>query len=245
MKKRTILVVEDDGYIADVLKSLLEANDYRVLSATSGKGALQLAASHVPDVVLLDLGLPDIDGTHVLTSLREWYEGPVIIVSARNQEKEKVQALDMGADDYINKPFSASELLARIRVALRQADKIAASSASPEMSYTVGDLTVDFQNSRVYIAREEVHLTRLEYRIVELLARTPGKVLTHDYSRSSVWGPFATFLPKSAWGTACPMRKAFPGQRKRWTANAEKTPKPSHVTLRLREIFQNATSNWF
>ena len=188
MKKRTILVVEDDGYIADVLKSLLEANDYRVLSATSGKGALQLAASHVPDVVLLDLGLPDIDGTHVLTSLREWYEGPVIIVSARNQEKEKVQALDMGADDYINKPFSASELLARIRVALRQADKIAASSASPEMSYTVGDLTVDFQNSRVYIAREEVHLTRLEYRIVELLARTPGKVLTHDYIISSVWG---------------------------------------------------------
>lgn len=191
MKKRTILVVEDDGYIADVLKSLLEANDYRVLSATSGKGALQLAASHVPDVVLLDLGLPDIDGTHVLTSLREWYEGPVIIVSARNQEKEKVQALDMGADDYINKPFSASELLARIRVALRQADKIAASSASPEMSYTVGDLTVDFQNSRVYIAREEVHLTRLEYRIVELLARTPGKVLTHDYIISSVWGPYA------------------------------------------------------
>ena len=177
MKKRTILVVEDDGYIADVLKSLLEANDYRVLSATSGKGALQLAASHVPDVVLLDLGLPDIDGTHVLTSLREWYEGPVIIVSARN--------------DYLTKPFGTEELLARIRVALRQADKIAASSASPEMSYTVGDLTVDFQNSRVYIAREEVHLTRLEYRIVELLARTPGKVLTHDYIISSVWGPYA------------------------------------------------------
>ncbi len=123
--------------------------------------------------------------------LRGWYEVPIIIVSARNQEKERVQALDMGVDGYINKPFSASELLARIRVALRQADKIAANSASPEMSYTVGDLTVDFQNSRCYIGREEVHLTRLEYRIVELLARTPGRVLTHDYIISSVWGPYA------------------------------------------------------
>jgi two-component system, OmpR family, KDP operon response regulator KdpE len=190
-KKKTILVVEDDGYIANVLKSLLEANDYRVLSAESGNGALQLAASHVPDAVLLDLGLPDIDGTSVLTSLRMWYEGPIIVVSARNQVKEKVQALDMGADDYINKPFSASELLARIRVALRQAEKIAARSASPDTNYSVGDLTVDFQNSRVYVAGNEIHLTRLEYRIVELLARNPGKVLTHDYIISSVWGPYA------------------------------------------------------
>ncbi len=191
MKKRTILIVEDDGYIADVLKSLLEANDYRVVLAVSGREALQSAASHVPDVVLLDLGLPDIDGTRVLLRLREWFAGPIIIISARNQEKEKVYALDAGADDFINKPFSAPELLARIRVALRQADRIAASCATPEMSYTVGDLTVDFQNSRVYIARQEVHLTRLEYRIVELLARTPGKVLTHDHIITSVWGPYA------------------------------------------------------
>ena len=113
MKKKTILVVEDDGYIANVLKSLLEANDYRVLSTESGSGALQLAASHVPDAVLLDLGLPDIDGTSVLSSLRMWYEGPIIVLSARHQVNKKVQALDMGANDYINKPFSASELLPR------------------------------------------------------------------------------------------------------------------------------------
>lgn len=191
MKNKTILVVEDDGYIVNILKSLLEANDYRVLSSESGKGALQLAASHVPDVVLLDLGLPDMDGVQVLKKLREWYDGSIVVVSARNQVEDKVQALDTGADDYINKPFSAPELLARIRVALRQAGKIAASSASAANSYTVGELTVDFQNSRVYIGNSEVHLTRLEYRIVELLARTPGKVLTHDYIISSVWGPYA------------------------------------------------------
>ena len=191
MKKKTILVVEDDEYIANVLKSLLEANDYRILSAVSGSGALQLAASHVPDAVLLDLGLPDIDGTSVLAALRMWYEGPIIVVSARHQVNKKVQALDMGANDYINKPFSASELLARIRVALRQAEKIAARSASPDTNYSVGNLTVDFQNNRVYIAGSEVHLTRLEYRIVELLARNPGKVLTHDYIISSIWGPYA------------------------------------------------------
>ena len=189
-KKHTILIVEDDSYISSILKSLLEANDYHVLSTTTGYGALRLACSHMPDVVLLDLGLPDIDGIQVLKKLREWYTRSVIVVSARHQEKEKVQALDLGADDYINKPFSAPELLARIRVALRQADRMR-STAGGEERYTVGSLTVDFQKSRAFLDGEEVHLTRLEYRILELLARTPGKVLTHDYIISSVWGPYA------------------------------------------------------
>ena len=192
MKKRTILVVEDDGYIADVLKSLLEANDYRVLSATSGKGALQLAASHVPDVVLLDLGLPDIDGTHVLTSLREWYEGPVIIVSARNQEKEKVQALDMGADDYINKPFSASELLARIRAAVRHTRTPEGAAAVANSGvFTAGELTIDYDKHRVYIAGRDANLTQNEYKLVALLGLHAGKVLTYDYLIKELWGPSA------------------------------------------------------
>ncbi len=190
MKKPVILIVEDDNYITNILKSLLEANNFQVFSTVTGKGALQLAASHVPDVVLLDLGLPDMDGVSVLTSLRQWFAGPVIIISARTQEAEKVQALDLGADDYINKPFSAPELLARIRVALRQMNR-AAGAMMPASSYTVGDLTVDFQNSRVLMGQEEIHLTRLEYRIVELLARAPGRVLTHSFIISSVWGPYA------------------------------------------------------
>lgn len=190
MKKPVILVVEDDGYITNVLKSLLEANNYQVHTCVTGKAALQLAASHVPDVVLLDLGLPDMDGVSVLTQLRQWFSGPIIIISARTQETEKVQALDLGADDYINKPFSAPELLARIRVALRQMNR-AAGVAHADSSYTVGDLTVDFQNNRVLMKQEEIHLTRLEYRIVELLARAPGRVLTHSFIISSVWGPYA------------------------------------------------------
>ena len=191
MSKATILIVEDDDYIANILRSLLEANEYRVIYAATGKEALHIAASHLPDIVLLDLGLPDIDGIDVIKSIREWYNGSLIIVSARNREVDKVLALDLGADDYINKPFSASELLARVRVALRQAKKIAAGSASPDLSYVVGELTVDFKGGRVMINQEDARLTRLEYRIVELLARNPGKVLTHDYIIRSIWGPFA------------------------------------------------------
>ncbi len=186
---RTILIVEDDNYISTILKSLLEANDYRVLLAETGQGALHMAASHVPEVVLLDLGLPDMDGIQVLRMLRQWYEGPIVVVSARSQVEEKVKALDMGANDYINKPFSAPELLARIRVALRQNVKMTNSGSSDR--YRVGDLMVDFQSMHVYVCGREIHLTRLEYRIVELLARTPGKVLTHDYIIQSVWGPHA------------------------------------------------------
>lgn len=192
MSKATILIVEDDDYIANILRSLLEANEYRVIYAATGKEALHIAASHLPDIVLLDLGLPDIDGIDVIKSIREWYNGSLIIVSARNREVDKVLALDLGADDYINKPFSASELLARVRVALRQAKKIAAGSASPDLSYVVGELTVDFKGGRVMINQEDARLTRLEYRIVELLARNPGKVLTHDYIIRSIWGPYAS-----------------------------------------------------
>ncbi len=191
MSKATILIVEDDDYITNILRSLLEANDYKVLYTSSGKEALHMAASHLPDVVLLDLGLPDIDGIEVIQSIREWFNGSLIIVSARNRELDKVQALDMGADDYINKPFSASELLARIRVALRQAKKIAAGSPTPELNYTVGELSVDFRGGRVFIGPEDARLTRLEYRIVELMAHNPGKVLTHDSIIRSIWGPYA------------------------------------------------------
>ena len=183
MKKRTILVVEDDGYIADVLKSLLEANDYRVLSATSGKGALQLAASHVPDVVLLDLGLPDIDGTHVLTSLREWYEGPVIIVSARNQEKEKVQALDMGADDYIVKPFSPGEVMARIRAVLRRIP----AAAEKEM-LVIGELSIHLPSLSATLSGHKLNLTRREVELLYTLAASPGRVFTRDNLLTIVWG---------------------------------------------------------
>ena len=186
-----ILIIEDEKMLSRFVQLELEHEGYETDVANDGLSGLDKALRDEYDLMLLDLMLPGMSGIEICRRVRQHSKKPIIMLTAKDDVSDKVMGLDMGADDYINKPFSASELLARIRVALRQADKIAASSASPEMSYTVGDLTVDFQNSRVYIAREEVHLTRLEYRIVELLARTPGKVLTHDYIISSVWGPYA------------------------------------------------------
>ena len=145
----------------------------------------------MPDVVLLDLGLPDIDGTRVLTRLRGWYEGPIIIVSARNQEKEKVGALDIGADDYITKPFGTYELMARIRTAIRHSNKILDDHVNNNRPYSAGGLVVDFEKRRVTVNDKEVHLTRVEYKIVSLLAKNSGKVITYDTIINEVWGPYA------------------------------------------------------
>jgi len=182
-----ILIVEDEPPIRRFLRASMTEEGYRFNEAETGKEALKLAAREPADLVLLDLGLPDIDGLEVVRQLRDWSQVPVIVLSARGQENDKVRALDAGADDYLTKPFGVGELLARIRVALRHA----ASSASPtaEPVFQTGELKVDLAAHRVWLSEKEIHLTPIEYRLLTTLVRHAGKVLTHRFLLKEVWGP--------------------------------------------------------
>ena len=182
-----ILLIDDEPPIRRLVHVSLSSESYRVLEAESGEAALRLAAQQPPDLVILDLGLPDMDGQAVLQELRQWLKSPIIILSARDQESQKVHALDHGADDYLTKPFSTGELLARIRVALRHAAQAAADDNS--VAFSVGDLKIDFATRRVSVGTSEVHLTPIEYKMLTTLARHAGKVLTHRFLLNEVWGP--------------------------------------------------------
>lgn len=188
--KEKILVVEDERRIQSFINAILTSNGYDVICANTGSQAYSMITSHCPDLVILDLGLPDIDGLNVLSAMRQWTQLPVIVVSARSHERDKVEALDMGADDYISKPFGASELLARIRTAIRHT-RAASGNANIVKSgkFTTGELTIDYDKRRVYIAGEDVHLTQNEYKIVSLLGMHAGKVLTYDTILKELWGP--------------------------------------------------------
>jgi two-component system KDP operon response regulator KdpE len=191
--KRTILVIEDERSISNFICRALSASDYKAIPATSGKEGLSLFFSHSPDLVLLDLGLPDMDGMDILAQLRELpHEVPVIIISARDREAEKVRALDMGADDYVVKPFGVSELLARIRTTLRRADRMKVSQGIQRDVYQIKDLTVDIARHQVLLGEEEIHFTQNEFKILELLAIHAGKVLTYDFILEHVWGPYGS-----------------------------------------------------
>ena len=192
-EKRVILVIEDEKTISNFICRALTANDYKAMSATTGKEALSLFFSHRPDLVLLDLGLPDMDGIEVLQELSGLpQETPVIIISARDRESEKVKALDMGADDYIVKPFGVSELLARIRTAIRHTrTTLANSQIAQSGKFTAGDLTIDYDKHQVLIRGENAKLTVNEYKIVALLGKYAGKVLTYDFIIRELWGPKA------------------------------------------------------
>jgi two-component system KDP operon response regulator KdpE len=181
-----VLVIEDEPQMRRFLRATLENHDYRMIDAPTAQQALAEAAMRSPDIVLLDLGLPDIDGVEVLERLREWTQVPVIVVSARDQEKEKIRALDAGADDYLTKPFGAGELLARIRVALRHADQ--KKDGVDEPVFKVEDLEVDFAKRLVFVAGCAVHLTPTEYKLLTVLLRSGGKVVTHRHLLKEVWG---------------------------------------------------------
>ena len=187
--KLNVIVIEDEKNICNFIETTLENHDYKVMTAHTGKEGLSYITSFCPDVVLLDLGLPDIDGMDIIKQVREFSIVPVIVISARIQEGEKVAALDAGADDYITKPFGTSELLARIRTALRHSQLPA--SGKKEAVYRSGDLTIDFEKRLVTIAGNEIHLTQIEYKLVSLLAQNAGKVLTYDYIINHIWGPYA------------------------------------------------------
>ena len=174
-----ILIIEDEPTIANFMRAILEARDYEVMIVQSGAMASTLIASHCPDLIILDLGLPDMDGMQLLKAVRQWSKVPVVVVSARSHERDKVAALDAGADDYLTKPFGTEELLARIRTALRHTRTL------------TGDLLIDYDKHRVYVAGVDAKLTQNEYKLVALLGLHAGKVLTYDYLIKELWGPSA------------------------------------------------------
>ena len=187
MSKLTILVVEDDAPIRNLITTTLRAHDYRFLTAANGEGAVMEAASHNPDIILLDLGLPDIDGVEVIRRIRTWSNVPIIVISARSEDTDKIDALDAGADDYLTKPFSVEELLARLRVTQRRL-ALMQTGGTPQAVFVNGGLVIDYAAGCVTLNGEELHLTPLEYKLLCLLARNTGKVLTHKFITQSVWG---------------------------------------------------------
>jgi two-component system KDP operon response regulator KdpE len=180
-----VLVIEDEVPIRRFLRASLSSEGYQVSEAASGEEGLRLASSQPPDLVILDLGLPDLDGHEVLKRLREWYTAPILILSARDQESQKVAALDYGADDYVTKPFGIGELLARMRTALRHTNK----TSSDSTTMVFGDLKVDLASRLVWRKEVEVHLTPIEYKLFVTMAKHAGKVLTHRFLLREVWGP--------------------------------------------------------
>lgn len=190
-QKVSILIIEDEKTICDFIAKTLNSNDYKTITAVSGKEGMAILTSALPDLVLLDLGLPDMDGIDVIKQTREWSSLPIIVISARVQEKEKVAALDAGADDYITKPFGTDELLARIRTAIRHSNKIMDDRINSNRPYSAKGLSIDFVRRLVTVDGKEVHLTRVEYKIVSMLAQNSGKVITYKSLIEQVWGPYA------------------------------------------------------
>ena len=188
MNKPTILVVEDDSSVKNLITTTLKAHDYRHLTAPNGASAILEASSHNPDIVLLDLGLPDIDGVEVIKKIRTWSNMPIIVISARSEDTDKIDALDAGADDYLTKPFSVEELLARLRVTQRRLAMMQSESFTASSVFTNGRLRVDYAAGCAYLGGEELHLTPIEYKLLCLLSKNVGKVLTHTFITQNIWG---------------------------------------------------------
>lgn len=191
----TVLIIEDDKYIMSLTTMYLKDEGYKTVEAITGKEAISLFYVNNPDIILLDLGLPDMDGMEVIKYIREKSNAPIIVVSAREEEREKIKALDLGADDYMTKPFHMGELLARIRVSQRKLNSIA-NSTNIEI-FTCDYLTVDYSKGLVFVGGEEVHLTPMEYKLLRLLINNRGKVLTHNYILNQIWGYSETNDAKS------------------------------------------------
>ena len=186
-KSALILVIEDDSQMRRFLRAVLTNEGYHLLEATTAKEGIKQAGLRHPDLIILDLGLPDRDGLEVTRDLREWTTTPIIVLTARSQENDKVAALDIGADDYLTKPFGTNELLARLRVALRHAIRVIQGSDEPV--FTAGDLRVDLAYRKVFVSEEEVHLTPIEYQLLRMLIQNAGKVVTQRQLLREVWGP--------------------------------------------------------
>ena len=186
MNKYTILVVEDDKPVRTLITTTLKANGYRFIEALTGEEAILQATSHNPDIILLDLGLPDMDGVEIIRKVRTWSNVPIIVISARSEDSDKIDALDSGADDYLTKPFSVEELLARLRVTQRRLAMLGAEHA--DTVFVNGSLRIDYAAGCAYLDENELHLTPIEYKLLCLLAQNVGKVLTHTYITQRIWG---------------------------------------------------------
>ena len=186
MNKLTILVVEDDPSVRNLMITTLKTHDYNYLTAPNGQSAIMAASTHNPDIVLLDLGLPDLDGVEVIRRIRSWSSLPILVISARSEDNDKILALDAGADDYLTKPFSVEELLARLRVTQRRMSRVPGEPESSRLQN--GDLIIDYAAGCAFLRGEELHLTPIEYKLLCLLSRNVGRVLTHTYITEHVWG---------------------------------------------------------
>ena len=188
MNKPLILVVEDDMPIRNLITTTLKAHGYRSITALNGETAILEASSHNPDIMLLDLGLPDIDGVEVIHRVRSWSNMPIIVISARSEDSDKIKALDAGADDYLTKPFSVEELLARLRVTQRRLSALQIGAVNTESVFVNGKLKVDFAAGCAFLNGQELHLTPSEYKLLCLLCKNVGKVLTHTFITQQIWG---------------------------------------------------------
>ena len=186
MNKPLILVVEDDSTVRNLITTTLKSNEYRFITASTGEAAIAAVTTQQPDILFLDLGLPDMDGIAIIKRIRSWSQMPIIVISARSEDADKVAALDAGADDYLTKPFSVTELLARLRVAQRRISAVASNSA--DSVFRNGGLTIDYGAGCVTLSGEEMKLTPTEYKLLCLLAKDAGKVLTHTYLTNKIWG---------------------------------------------------------
>lgn len=188
MNRLTILVVEDDLSVKNLITTTLKTHDYRYLTAQNGETAIMEASSHNPDIVLLDLGLPDMDGVEVIKKIRTWSNVPIIVISARSEDTDKIDALDSGADDYLTKPFSVEELLARLRVTQRRLTMTQSENQVNQSVFENGSLRIDYAAGCAYLNDMELHLTPIEYKLLCLLSRNVGKVLTHTFIMQNIWG---------------------------------------------------------
>lgn len=190
LSRNTILLIEDEENIRSFISTTLKNQGYKIITAATGTEGLHLSASLCPDVILLDLGLPDMDGMDIINQLRTWTSVPVIVISARSNEHEKAKALDCGADDYITKPFGTVELLARIRTSLRHSSQMSDQPAMHQKPYHHRDLTINYSDHVVTLEGNIIHLTQIEYKLLTLLAKNSGKVLTYTFIMEKIWGPY-------------------------------------------------------
>ncbi|RAU98641.1 response regulator [Paenibacillus sp. YN15] len=195
MNKPVILVAEDDKPISKLITTTLETQGYKYLEASTGEMTIMEAVSRQPDLMILDLGLPDMDGVEIIRKVRAWSNLPIIVVSARSEDRDKIEALDAGADDYLTKPFSVEELLARLRVSLRRVQYDRDKLQKDASSFSNGNLRIDYAAGVVYLQGEEIHLTPSEYKLLCLLAKNVGKVLTHNYILHEIWGSHSYDVP--------------------------------------------------
>ena len=230
MNKCKILVVEDDSSVKNLIVTTLKAHDYQYLVAMNGKEALLEASSHNPDIILLDLGLPDMDGIDIIKNIRSWSNMPIIVISARSEDSDKIDALDAGADDYLTKPFSVEELLARIRTTIRRMEIMLGDPDQTSSTFTNGDLFIDYAAGCAFLSGEELHLTPIEYKLLVLLSKNVGKVLTHTYITEKIWG--------SSWENDVASLRVFMATLRKKIEKAKESPQyiQTHIGVGYRML---------